>query len=135
MVIYTRNKLIIMLAWGPRRVSSKSDPGTLAYPECVGASHRLWMSWFKSGIRRWFTGPTYIVISESKSKHGQKYGDEVREQQEEEEKAQKKADIKARLDDLIAERQRLRAERRFKEADDIRDVIEAVGIKVSDTKL
>lgn len=56
-IITTDWQWLIRGAWGPRRVSSRSAPGTLAYPRKLTASLGLWVHWIRT--ERKVTGIVY----------------------------------------------------------------------------
>ncbi len=127
---------LIRLAWGPRRVTSSKRYGTLkpedAYPTSISASDTLWMEWIINGIERWRNDEWAVVIPETKAEA------RIREQivdllPEPEPEPDTISDEE--FDRLMEERASLRKERKFEEADRIRDHLEAHGRKVLDAKI
>lgn len=140
-IITTDWKWLIMLAWGPRRVSSRAGKKVKSYPQELTASVGSWWWWIKDGAKRWLFGPTHIVIEKKRA---------VARVEAAGASPQKpvniadvvKTDEKARnalspeeVASLTARRQELRAAGRFQEADEIRDQLIAANVVVQDGKI
>jgi len=131
MVITIRSKFLIALAWGPRRVTSSTRYGTTkAYPSYVTASHSLWFSWLKSGAIKWLKSTETIVVPDSRA---------TARIQAALEGSQKKEPTytldQDTIDALLKKREELRLQRKFVEADEIRDKLLKAGVSVSDQKI
>jgi len=131
---HTTNRFIIALAFGPRRATSNTRYGKLdsAYPKDVGADHKLWLLWIKDALKRWVALDYYVVIPTKRAKD-KSVVSSVRSSEESnptvgptlsEEKVQR----------LLSERQALRDEKSFEEADKIRDYLLEHGVEVRDAK-
>lgn len=125
--------VIIQLAWGPRRVSSRAAPGTKAYPDSLLASRKLWLDWIKSNIDR---KTICIVVTEDGADHGADYVRLMTERKAEADRiAEKRKFAEERLPILQRMREEARARRDFTTADAIRAEIEAAGFVVADQKI
>ena len=123
---------IIRLAWGKRRISSRADAGTMAYPESVGANVSMWLDWVKQNLAR---SEPHIVVTPRGADHGEDYLAVLAARTADKTKAAHIADVTARLADLHAAREIARANKDFSLADKIRSEIERAGIIVNDARI
>lgn len=123
LVLTTNWKWLIRLAWGDRILHSESERSS-AYPSEVAASIYLWWSWIRSGGRLSFLvdPPQKVKITEEERPPTPKR------------LAPLEIDSKT-VSDLIARRDKLRAEKRYKESDDIRDRLIAMGVEIRDLRI
>lgn len=124
--------ILLRAAWGPRRVTSKKRYGAVdaAYPPSVAAHWRLWFRWARAGIPRWITGPVQIVIPATKAE--KRIQDALTNTTDNPaQPGLSDAEVK-RLQD---KRAALRNQKRFKEADEIRDKLISMGVVVSDAPI
>lgn len=134
MIISTTSKIFIAIAWGPRRATSNKRYGvSSAYPSHVSASHGLWLHWLKRGIFRWLMWDWKIVIppSHAKDRVRKAIGHIGKPQQESHKRSAFDLDVGL----LLAERESLRRQKRFTEADAIRDKLVAAGVTIKDARL
>lgn len=125
------SKFLIALAWGPRRVTSSTRYGTTkAYPSYVTASHSMWFRWLKTGIVEWLKFQQKVVVPDSRAtaRVQKAIADIPREEP-------KPTLDQETIDNLISKREELRLQRKFREADEIRDKLLKAGVSVSDQKL
>jgi cysteinyl-tRNA synthetase len=136
MLITLKNKglqgVILRAAWGPRRVTTRRRYGKVesAYPSEVTASLSLWFNWLRRGLKQWAYGEVSIVIPQTKAtariRSAIATSDIVT-----------KTPVLSELDikELQERREYLRLIRNFKEADAIREKLEAAGVVVKDTPI
>ena len=131
MIITLHDGFLLRWAWGPRRVTSNTRYGKLdsAYPTSITAGLGLWMQWFRRGSRDWLLQRWTIVVPPSKA--NARIQNALKTSISNEELPTESIDIAA----LTAERAKLRAEKRFTEADAIRDKLIAAGVEVSDSSV
>ena len=124
-------RVLIRAAWGPRRASSRTRYGevTELYPPSVSCTCGLWWMWIKESIPRRLRGEYQIVIQKPKAKARIAAAVANAERPVTHQPVGPSDD---EINDLLAQRAALRAERRFKEADEIRDRLVSMGVSVAD---
>jgi hypothetical protein len=133
--------LLLKLAWGPRRVSSKyqKDSSVYAYPREVTASHRLWFIWIfrgkDSGLLRWLRGDCRVVFPNYKAEKRILDSLPLEYSSKTECKKLKGVVNKEEISKLIEKRNLLREQKNFAEADKIRDLLISYGEIVMDSKV
>lgn len=119
---------IIMAAWGARRVSGRRrGMDVCAYPGQVTAAKSLWLQWIDTPQCE-----VGIVIAKRKAEARIRAalvgaGQFALEAPQ--------AAPQSEIDALLARRAELRSERRFAEADAIRDHLAAMGVQIADGKI
>lgn len=131
MIITVKNQFFIAWAWGPRRATSRKRYGAVEslYPSAVTASHKLWLSWLMRGTKDWLFDNVAIVTPHRKATARVKNA--IKDIPVEVNKSADSDEIAA----LMAKRQELRAEKKFAEADEIRDRLQSLGVAVKDGKI
>ena len=124
-VINVQCPALIQIAWGRRRVSSRASGGTKAYPSSLTASRRLWRDWINRALA--FDFESIVIDQHRATARIEKMIEGIGADDD-----QPEAMPQSEIDRLTAERVRLRAERRFAEADEIRDALIAAGVTVAD---
>lgn len=138
-IITITDPLIIRLAWGPRRVTSSKRYGGLspdqAYPDELTAAEGLWMDWIIAGVERWREGEWRIVVPDTKAEARilDQLQDILGEPKESPNESPALSDEE--IEALIAKRDALRAEKKFSEADAIRDRLTESGVAVADQRM
>lgn len=129
-IIRTDWQWMIRLAWGKRRVSSRAEDGTKAYPEGVTASWRMWADWI---VRNWNNKETSVVVTAKGADHGADYAQEIAARAEAERvEAIRSTMTQERIADLQKQRHTARAAKNFILADRLRAEIESAGYVVND---
>jgi hypothetical protein len=131
-VLTITDPLIIEAAWGPRRVSSRTRGMKLeAYPKEVSAHKSLWQHWLNQD--RPFVA---VVIAKKRAQARINAALGVNSQDPEEQTQDPETKLsQEEIDDLMQEREELRASRKFSDADKIRDYLTANGVEVADQKI
>lgn len=126
--LHVDDPLIIEAAWGPRRVSRRTRGIPLqAYPEKVSAHRKLWERWLAQD-------QPYISVVIAKKKAQARIDAALAASGPAEDEPMYTVP-QDEIDDLLAERAELRAEKRFAEADRIRDYLTRHGVEVQDGKV
>ena len=134
-IITVTDPALLALAWGNRRVSSRTrGMDVSAYPASVTAHRDLWARWFAEVAA--YLDRDIVVIAKKKAQAridaalGRNSGDP--------EMAEAEPTIpitQNEIDDMLAKRAELRAARDFAAADRIRDYLLAQGVEVQDGKV
>ena len=131
-VIRVSDPEIIRAAWGPRRISSRRRGLDIpAYPVDVSAAYGLWLDWFDQAY-----DSVAIVIAKKRAQAridaalGRVSGDP-----EMAESVPQRTISEDEIEDMLAEREALRAARQFADADKIRDYLVSQGVVVQDGKV
>lgn len=131
-IIDTDNPIVIEAAWGPRRVSGRTRGMSLyAYPSRVMAARGLWEDWLNKP-------KPYVGIVIAKKKAQARIDAAMGRTGLDPEMAAPEplaAITQEEIDDMLAERDELRAARDFVAADKIRDYLTRHGISVADRKV
>jgi hypothetical protein len=124
--------LIIKAAWGPRVTSSKTRGMNLqAYPDKVGAGKGLWIAWISR--KKDYVS---VVIAKKKAQARIDAAIGIKHDDPEMAQAEPLAPItQEEIDDMLAEREELRASKDFEGADKIRDYLLKQGVIFSDKKI
>ena len=124
---------LLKAAWGNRRVSSRTrNMDISAYPKAVTAHPELWRDWFK----RVSANPDidYVIIAKKKAQARIDAALGSSFDTEQSQSVPMTPITQDEVEDMLAERLELRAEKRWADADKIRDYLVAHGIQVRDAK-
>lgn len=127
-MLITIHRCLLPIFWGPRRATSSKRYGKVkAYPRSVTASHSLWWKWFKLSLKEWLTYDLKVVFQ--KPEATKRIQDQLKTQE------QKPLLTPSEIQVLLEERENLRKEKKFLEADAIRDKLKEAGVEVKDSKI
>ena len=132
LIIRSERRFIIALAWGPRRVPSryKNNPEVYPYPTYVEASVSLWGKWIKEGLVKWVR---LIFLKDTRVQTIVRSAKSIKPNPKKETKPLSIPTLgEEEITNLLAQREQLRKEKNFEEADKIRDKLVSHGIVVSD---
>jgi hypothetical protein len=126
---------MIRAAWGNRRVSSRNRGLQIeAYPREVWASRGCWLAWFDNVQANPDRVFTVIAKKKAQARIDAAMG-RVSVDPEMAETVPLEAISGEEIEDMLAEREELRAARQFADADRIRDYLVAQGVVVQDRKV
>lgn len=141
MIFTLKRGFLLKWAWGPRRVTTSKRYKTLnreeAYPSSVTANHGLWKVWFKLNTIKWikfYLGlhEAAIVIPDTKAEARIKQAMTTIDSPDKENCNLISDD---EISQILAKREILRAEKRYEEADKLRDMLISAGVEVSDNRI